>query len=261
MLFKRILKALIVRKILNNAFFNYFYILLGLDKKIQSFLHPYIDFIPTEKQKKLQEIAGYSDRPEINEVLTIIHDELNIVKNNSLHKDDNVLDIGCGPGLYLKDFGTDFQLTGIDISSTMVSYAQNLLPHAEIIKGDFLKHDFGNKKFNFIYSVGVLIYINRSELNFYFKKTCGMLKKDGIFFLSYPHAISLSDLFYPDLQYIQYSPRRLEQMLKKSFNIIKHEHVFDKRKINFYDSKPYKSLNPDTDRTYKNSSLLIAQKK
>jgi len=78
------------------------------------------------------------------------------------HKID-VLDIGCGTGRYFHALQNVRLLTGIDISINMLNEAQNPLykgevqiEKTELVEGNFYEYDFGGKKFDFIYSVGVL---------------------------------------------------------------------------------------------------------
>jgi len=75
----------------------------------------------------------------------------------------DVLDIGCGTGRYFHALQNVHLLTGIDISINMLNEAQNPLYKGEVriektdlIEGNFYEHDFREKKFDFIYSIGVL---------------------------------------------------------------------------------------------------------
>jgi ubiquinone/menaquinone biosynthesis C-methylase UbiE len=74
-----------------------------------------------------------------------------------------VLDVGCGTGRYFHCLKNLKELTGIDVSHNMLiearqPYKRSLIPLETIslIEGNFYTHDFGNEKFDFIYSVGVL---------------------------------------------------------------------------------------------------------
>jgi len=170
-----------------------------------------------------------------------------------------VLDIGCGPGLYLKDFDARYTLTGLDINEGMISVARKELPQATFIQKDFISAEVPDR-YNLIYSIGVLIYIARMDLEPFFKKVHDHLEAGGIFYLNYPHALSRLDLWYPDLGYIQYSPKLIEKIASKYFEVKVHRHAFDERVIDKFDPKPYVSPVKDIKKTYQNSYLLVAQK-
>ena len=222
--------------------------------------NPYITFTPPTG-KTTQENAGYSNRAEINKVIEVSKQELSSNIHQYLKTGDKILDIGCGPGMYLSLFkNSNFRLYATDINSHMIVLAKQNVSNATFYHGDFneLKVD---EKFNFIYCIGVLIYIPPSELEYFFSKIYSMLEDNGIFYLNFPHAISYFDTLFKDITYVQYSPNYIRKKLSGKFEILTDKHASDGRFIESYDKKPYKSLNPDTQRTYKNSYLLIAKKK
>ncbi len=259
-LFKTILRPFkgLLFKAVNNVLVNNFLILFRLENRFKAFYNPYVTFQPV-KEKNLQENAGFSDRPEINEVIEKIHRLLQETSRSNVPATGAVLDIGCGPGLYLKDFEAGHQLTGLDINEEMLKMAKKQVPQAGFVQGDFISARFDGS-FDLIYSIGVLIYISRSDLPAFFEKVNAHLNSGGVFFLSYPHAIRFMDLFYPNLRYIQYSPRLIEKMARKYFKILKHEHIVDGRKVGSYDKDPFTTDHSRNNRTYQNSYLLIAQK-
>jgi SAM-dependent methyltransferase len=252
-------KQILFKFFVNNFISNFFIRLFGLEKFIYQTLNPYLSF-KTNTSKTTQENAGYSNRPEINEVLEKSKADLQLTVSEYCKPGDVILDIGCGPGMYLSLFNNNYQLIATDINSTMLSESKKLVPNANYIHGDFMDIVL-DRKSNFIYCIGVLIYVPRYRIEDFFKKIYDSLEDNGVLYLNYPHALSWLDTVYNDLTYIQYSPLAIERFIAPYFKIIKHEHAFDGRKIEAYDTKPYVSLNPNTDRTYKNSYLLIAQKK
>ncbi|MGZ3885477.1 MAG: class I SAM-dependent methyltransferase, partial [Bacteroidia bacterium] len=168
----------------------------------------------------------------------------------------SVLDIGCGTGLYLKDLtGKGYELSGIDMSGEMIEVASKELPDVKFYTGDFMTCTFPGK-FDLIYSVSVLEYIARNDLDAHFARLAGCLNAGGIIFIHYPHALCRLDTLYPDLNYIKYSPTVIEKTAKRHFDILTHQHCFDDRVITDYDRKPY----PSARGTFKNGYLLIARK-
>lgn len=81
----------------------------------------------------------------------------------SFNKPIKVLDLGCGTGRYFHVLKNTAELTGIDIAEPMLKLAANPLkaeevniPLINLIAGSVFEHDFGNEKFDLIYSFGVL---------------------------------------------------------------------------------------------------------
>ena len=167
----------IIRKIfgyaLNNIFINNIIILLQLEdyfKKPQRYWKNY----KITTQKSLEENAGFSNYQDVRDTRDKLRIELEKIKTYYLSKRAKVLDIGCGPGLFLSGFEKDFDLTGVDINKEMIAVASQKVPHAKFILGDFLECEF-NERFNLIYSISVLQYIPRMNIDKFFKKIIGLL--------------------------------------------------------------------------------------
>lgn len=255
---KKIISKILVWNLSHNFIFNKFLIAIKIDKKVASFTNPYLSLTPN-KDKTVQENAGYSIRPEINEVLEKSKkDLLNSIEVN-LKSGDSILEIGCGPGMYLNLILNQYKKTACDINTGLLEIAKKQVPDAKFYSGNFTSIPF-NETFDFIYCIGVLIYFTPTELKEVLNKMYQLLNSGGILYLNYPHAISKADVRFTDLTYVQYSPAYIEKLIKNKFEIISHQHAFDERIIETFDKQPYKSLNPNTNRTYKNSYLLVAKK-
>lgn len=228
---------------------------IGLDTWITSRLGLYRR-IRLNETLSPQEMAGFSDRKDVQEAIDKTHRDLLETAENLLPDGGCVLDIGCGAGAYLRDFDHRYTLYGIDLHEQMIRRAKKELPHAHFTEADFMKHDF-DVRFRFIYSVSVLEFIPPGGLKAFFRKIHLILEDDGILFIHYPHALNYLDTWFPDLYYIEYSPSLIENSIRKNFDILKHEHGFDGRKVELFDTNPYE---PGT-RTFKNGYLLIARKK
>jgi cyclopropane fatty-acyl-phospholipid synthase-like methyltransferase len=236
----------------NNILINNLFIRLGIDKFMTSKFGIY-QRIKINTHLSPQQMAGFSSRPAVQEAIDKTHLKLQEVIQQNLKEGDKILDIGCGAGAYLLNIKGNFELTGIDINDDMVRTAKSKLPDATILKDNFLNHDFDHK-FKLIYSVSTLEFIAPSQLRAFFRKVHLILEPDGILFLHYPHALRFKDTLYPDLYYIEYSPRKVEYELRDHYTIISHKHGYDDRIIDLYDPKPYE---PGI-RTFKNGYLLIA---
>ena len=249
----------IINKMINNRFVNRLLIKLKLDSAFQR-ANNYWTLYSAGEDKTHQEIAGYSHSKDVQEAVDKTHEKLKLITKNYIGVDAAVLDIGCGPGLYLKDFNQDKSLFGIDLNEKMLELAKTNAPTSKLVKGEFISYQFGSK-FNLIYNIGMLQYIPMSKIEIFIKKISDLLEPDGILFISYPHAISEEDLKVPDLNYINYSPKYLNNVISKYFSIIENKHIIDDREILDFDKNPYKPQNVKFDKTYRNSSILVAKKR
>ena len=259
---KKLIVWLSNKRILNNIVFNNIIIFLRLDDWFAHYVNTYNfynDHNP-DNTKTLQEIAGYSNTPVMNELLQDIHNELNTVKDEHLADGGAVLDIGCGPGLFLKNFDERYSKSGIDITPGMIELAKKEIPDGSFKVGDFLKEEIEGS-FDMIFSVGTLMYLSKSTMKKFARKTSALLKPGGIIFYSYPHAIAKKDLFYPDLHYNQYSPLFIERLYSEGFEVLMHSRAVDKKKIGKFDGAPFvHPTNPEF-KTYRNSSIIVLRKK
>jgi len=266
-LIKKALRKGFNTPVLNNWVLNNVYIALKLDPWLNSVVNPYVLSYAPDPNKSLQEIAGYSDTPEINEVIAKIRHYVQRAKKEYLKPGAAVLDLGCGPGMYLQDFtdlpsgeGVGYQIHGVDISQHMIDFAQREYPNGTFYTGNLIEVDFGTKSFDFISSHGMLEFITRSDVPKMFRKVHQLLKPGGIFLMSYPHATSWADTMYSDLKYFSYSPDLVNKLNEPLFNILTHEHVLHERYVGKYDQHPIVPQNSQYTRTCRNSSIFIAQK-
>jgi len=249
-----------IKSRLNNNILNRALISIGFEKHIKVsglFWKNYV----VDRNKTEQEIAGYSHISSIDEAIIELHMQLQSTTKKYFNPDVaiTILDIGCGPGLYLKDFPKNANKYGIDLNRDMLKLAKKNNSDAVLIEGEFLKVKF-TTSFHMLYSIGVLQYFTPAELDNLLKKASSLLQPSGILFISYPHAISREDLSYPDINYISYSPGYLSRVASKYFTIISNKHILQDRTIDEYDISPA-SPPVGFNKTYQNSSILIAQKK
>jgi SAM-dependent methyltransferase len=259
---KKLIIKLANKRVLNNIIFNNILIFFKLDDWFAHYINTYNyqnDHNP-DNTKTLQEIAGYSETPEMNELLSDIHSELDLAQKLVKVESPKVLDIGCGPGLFLKNLDGRFEKHGIDITPGMIKLAIDEVPKGTFITGDFLQEKV-DAPFNMIFSVGTLMYLSKGTMKKFKNKIAASIGDKGVVFLSYPHAISKRDLYFPDLTYTQYSPKYLEKLFGNEFEIIQHSRAVDKEKIGDFDRKPFVNPKNSAFKTYKNSSILILRKK
>lgn len=251
--------------LLNNPLLNRIWVLFSLDGYAKKMLNRN-DWSKREynTNKTLQENVGFSHHPEIQKRVDEAHKRLVDFCEKNLPQGASILDIGCGTGLYLKSLdGLGYHLYGVDLNERFIEKAQQLVPSANFVAGSYMKDYRPIAKLDLICSFSVLEYIEPSGLKDFFKQIYFDLQPSGYVFMLYPHALTFLDLMYPDITYIKYSPRAIERAAKERFNIIRHEHFYDGRKLGLYDRKHY--YYPDTDPkrldTIENNSILILQKK
>jgi len=251
---KKLLKS-IYTLLVNNALVNNFAVITGLDSVI-----PYPSnnwkLFQYDDDKSQQENAGFSHRKDVDEAITKVKDDLKAVAQNHLKAGDAVLDIGCGPGIYLRElYGLELDLNGIDISEDMVSEAQKNLPQSSFLVGNILTQPI-DKKFHLIYSISMIEYIRPSRLRLFYHRIAQLLHPGGVVFIQYPHALSKKDTLFPDMTYVKYSTRRMQKTAEEFFDIVEHHQSWDGRTVEDYDTQPYPSENG----TFKNGYLLVGKK-
>lgn len=258
---KRLLLFLTNCGFLNNIFFNNLLLLLCLDHKFSNYINSY-NYINSfnVNEKTLKEISGYSDTLNMNNLLFKIQNEIIQFLKSNIKNSSNILDIGCGPGLFLKEIDSNYQKFGIDITFEMLEIAKSNVTDANFFHGDFNDYNF-NLSFDFIYSVGTIMYISKSKMESFANKCFELLNDGGYILISYPHAITINDIYYPDLMYCQYSPKFIEDVFLKKFIILKHSRTLDNKKIHKYDKQPFINILNKNYKTYENSSIIILKKK
>jgi 2-polyprenyl-3-methyl-5-hydroxy-6-metoxy-1,4-benzoquinol methylase len=239
----------------NNRFINNILIATGYDAKLQMAAKQWKLF-NYNKSKTVQENAGFSHTKEVEEALALIKEKLKDTLSRSIPNKGTVLDFGCGPGIYVDILHKDYQVDGIDVSEAMIKTAKENLPNNTFYLGNFIDYNF-DKKYDAIYSISVLEYVPVSKIHDFFKKCSSLLNENGIIFIQYPHALCKADLYYPDRNYICYSPSLITDVASNYFTVIENKQSYDGRDTCYYDLKPY----PTPSKIFTNGYLLIAKKK
>ena len=110
----------------------------------------------------------------------------NIIKKCGLKSGDSVLDLGCGPGLYAKEFAQlGIKYTGVDISVQSIGYAMaHKGEYAELIT--YMRGDYTMQEFEGAYDCAVMIWCDFGALSpekrgSMLKNVRGALREGGMF--------------------------------------------------------------------------------
>jgi ubiquinone/menaquinone biosynthesis C-methylase UbiE len=123
---------------------------------------------------------GYSFRVRRSKIMKLIED---------LPQGSKVLDIGCGPGVYvmaLLDKG--FEVWGVDPAPEMIRLANDYLgnnPKVHFSVGDVENLSFPKNSFNSVIAAGLFEYLDDPSIGF--RQIHNVLTGDGIFVVSFPY--------------------------------------------------------------------------
>jgi SAM-dependent methyltransferase len=104
---------------------------------------------------------------------------------SSLPAGARVLDAGCGAGVPVAQaLSEQFNVTGIDISSTQIDLARQLVPRASFMIGDIGAIDLPGTTFDAICSFFAIIHVPREEHRSILRGFHRLLAPDGLLLLS-----------------------------------------------------------------------------
>lgn len=100
-------------------------------------------------------------------------------------KNIHVLELGPGAGLSLAYFEKEgFQTTAIELSENMIKTSKEIAKTTSYIHGDFLEHNFRNKKFEGIFAHAFIHLFPKKDAEKAITKTVSLLKTRGILFIA-----------------------------------------------------------------------------
>ncbi len=130
-------------------------------------------------------------------------------------KNKKLLDVGCGPGIHLKEYIKRGVIgTGIDLSEKMINLAKDYCPQAKFKKGNVYNLPFEDKSFDIVTASFILDHLKNLEKGI--KEIERVLKVGGLFIFSVPHPIQNmfreedNNLFVPTNTYFDTKERYLE---------------------------------------------------
>ena len=146
------------------------------------------------QKRKIEIIGDFDDATEIfaewspsESFRKIFHGSvMEILSSLKKNKEINVLEVGCGHGTWFGfisrlGFFKKIKYVGIDFSEKRIVAAKNLFKknkNAKFLVSDYLEYADG-KKYDLIFFIEVFQYVGKKDFAKFFKKTKGMLKRDG----------------------------------------------------------------------------------
>ena len=104
-----------------------------------------------------------------------------------LAPDDEVLDVGCGPGNVAKQLlaAKTLKITGIDLSDEMVRLAAANVPTGKFLCRDIRQAEFPSRQFDAVILSFSIVHLNDAEAQALLRKAVSWLKDRGVLYLSF----------------------------------------------------------------------------
>jgi len=153
-----------------------------------------------------------------------------IIKDLDLQANDNLLEIGYGPGIGIQMIAQlcpDCTIHGIDFSKLMYKKAsKHNKPYidngrVQLQYGDFLKTSALDNNYDKVFCLNVVYFWD--ELNSPFEKVLSLLKKGGAFHIYMADKNTLIEKKAPDSVFNKYSIEQVKETLKATgFENVEH---------------------------------------
>ena len=142
-----------------------------------------------------------------------------------LPENGKVLDVGCGAGIPVAKFLNEngFEVTGIDISDTMLNLAQENVPGGTFLKMNMQDLQFPPNLFDGVICVYSLFHNPRSQHKNIFKGFYETLKPSGILLIntSVNDSDGFSSFYGEPMYWSSYNPERTLKLIRSiGFEII-----------------------------------------
>jgi cyclopropane fatty-acyl-phospholipid synthase-like methyltransferase len=117
--------------------------------------------------------------------------QIDLLKTQGLKPHHNLLEIGCGPltaGIPLIEYLEPSRYVGVDMRSSVLNMSWREVAKAElssknprlICSSSFASEEFGDQRFDYVYSFSVLYHLDNDILDGYFKTVAQRLKSGGV---------------------------------------------------------------------------------
>ncbi len=110
--------------------------------------------------------------------------ELNLISER-LKPGSRILDVGCGAGVPVaRHLATRFDVTGIDVSSSMIALAGKSVPSGRFLTADVMEAEFPAAGFDAIVSFYAIFHIPRQEHFDLFRRFTRWLRPGGLLLIT-----------------------------------------------------------------------------
>jgi len=142
----------------------------------------------------------------------------------------SILDLGCGPGQASKVFcNKKYLVTGLDFSEEMIKIAKQEAPNAKFIHEDILniRRIFKDNSFDGIWACSSILHLDRKVMPDLFNQIYGILKKEGVFYLSVKKGIGEEDFIderYDNIKrhFVYFEKSEIISLLKESKFLLRY---------------------------------------
>jgi ubiquinone/menaquinone biosynthesis C-methylase UbiE len=93
----------------------------------------------------------------------------------------DVLDIGCGSGVFARELSQRHQVTGIDLSAVQIELARRNVPEATFINADVRELELAPASFDAAVALYLLLHVPRREHAAILAKIAAWLRPGGLF--------------------------------------------------------------------------------
>lgn len=139
----------------------------------------------------------------------------------------DILEAGCGQRWLLRLEGKKFSLTGVDLDKDALEIRKNVRKDLdEAIHGDLRTIDFGDRRFDVVYSAFVLEHISGAEE--VLTRMAGWLKPDGIIIVEIPDPGSVKGW--------------VTKITPHWFHIFYYRYILDKKTAGLPGYGPYRTI-------------------
>jgi len=230
---------------------------------IDSFYQNYYN----ETEQACQE-SGYNDYYSLKDALMLTFQKrINLINkylNTSANK-RSLLDIGCGPGFFLKSASSRFDVCGIELSKSASDYANNELS-LNVINSSFATNIFGPEQFDVVTLWDTLEHLNdpHDVLN----EISRIIKRGGLLAFATGDFQSICAKLFEEKWHLLnvpehlffYTRKSIELLLKKQgFEILHLSYPYSFYTLSYIAERAAKSFNIPAEFT--NSSALFLLKK
>lgn len=165
---------------------------------LSSFSIDLIDFYQNNYHKTVghDEVKGYDDYYAMESSLTRtfrkhVQDLLQIRSRNKIN--EYLLDVGCGPGFFLKVASRYYRARGVEIGKEAVFHARNVLG-LDVIQGEFKGSLYSPQSFDVVTMFDVVEHLKNPISTM--KDVYALLKPGGVFMLTTGDFSSLAARFF-----------------------------------------------------------------